>query len=75
MHLYPSAFQQKAIDATVKDIQRWTQCLESWAMRGYSPRNAEGVLDWYKKGGPPKQGPKQQAGTVDYEEWQNGPTT
>ena len=43
-------------------------------MKGYNPRNVEGVLDWYKKGGPPAN--RHQEGTaIDYDNWKENPTT
>ena len=74
MHQYPNATQQKAIDSKVSKLSLWEHCLKAWAMKGYNPRNVEGVLDWYKKGGPPAN--RHQEGTaIDYDNWKENPTT
>lgn len=47
----------EAISKAVTDPSRFREVCEAWALRGYKPRNVEGVLDWYRNGipaaGPP----------------------
>jgi len=59
---YPNRVQIETIDARVTDLDLWFKCMFEWNLRGYKPTNVQGMLDWYKKGGPPEQGPKGKPG-------------
>jgi hypothetical protein len=55
MGTWPNATQKKALQ-DITDVNLFRTCLVVWRMRGFSPTNAIGVLEWYKQGGPPKNG-------------------
>ena len=61
MGQYPNAQQEAEIVATITDSVLFARCLKEWRLRGFSPVNAVGVLDWYRQGGPPKSGPSQKS--------------
>ncbi len=65
MNTWPNTTQREELEKTVTDMPLFEQCLKEWSMRGYKPTNAVGVLEWYKAGGPPKNGKPQPASTVD----------
>jgi len=46
------------MDAEVTDNDLWFKCVYQWILRGYNERNIKGMLDWYRKGGPPGAGPE-----------------
>lgn len=52
--LYPNDVQMEDIVKEVTDPQLWEQCCRYWKRRGYSPKNVDGLLDVYHKGGPAK---------------------
>lgn len=56
MGAWPNAVQEAAIIEIVTDTELFVRCMRAWRMAGFKPTNAEGVLDWYRRGGPPKNG-------------------
>jgi|GEM_PF-6732579 len=64
MGILPNRAQSEEIAATVKDVPLFATCLREWRLRGYSPTNARGVLDWYRAGGPPPSGARKAAPTA-----------
>jgi hypothetical protein len=71
MGMYPNAVQETEIAATVTDTELFAACMKAWRLKGYAPTNVPGVLDWYRRGGPPANGhardrpPPIQAPTVE----------
>lgn len=60
MHFTPPVNVRKEIRDTVTDMALWKQVLKAWQLRGYNPRNVDGMLAWYKQGFVPAQGGKAQ---------------
>jgi hypothetical protein len=49
---FPTKKQMEAIAEQVTNAERWGEIVKAWELRGYSPRNIEGMLDWYHNGIP-----------------------
>jgi hypothetical protein len=51
---WPNKTQSIEINAKVSNayLQRWEEVLKEWMMRGYSPKNVSGMLQWFEKGIP-----------------------
>ena len=45
---WPNSVQEKALASVVVDLELWRLVLEKWHLKGYSPVNVDGMLDWYK---------------------------
>lgn len=50
----PNRVQMEAIIETVTDIPLWEKVIRYWLGHGWSSVNIDGMLDAYKKGGPPE---------------------
>lgn len=51
-HRYPTLYQEGNIDMKVIDLRLWEDVLKEWLLRGFSPVNVKGMLEWYEKGIP-----------------------
>lgn len=55
-HRYPNAPAEGAIDMAVDDthnaLSAWENVVREWMLRGFSPVNIKGMLEWYEKGIP-----------------------
>lgn len=51
--LRPSRYQRQLLLKTGLDPLLWRQTLEHWKLHGWSPKNLQGMLDLYGRGGPP----------------------
>jgi hypothetical protein len=54
MGTWPNTVQRQELETLITDIPLFKECLRVWRLRGFSPMNATGVIEWYKAGGPPK---------------------
>ena len=53
-HLQLNVVQRDEIAKTVvgeEELSLWESILKAWAMKGWNPRNVEGMLDCFRKGG------------------------
>ena len=69
--------QIEAINEAVvsnRDLEHWKSVLTTWLLRGYSPKNVEGPLAWFKKG-IPRAGGKPASRESRYEEGPAGEWT
>lgn len=48
--LTPNATQRKFIAETATDLSKWEEILKRWMLKGFSPRNVEGMLNVYSNG-------------------------
>lgn len=50
---WPNNVQSGLIVESVTDLEKWEGSVKEWMARGYNPKNAKAILDWYKNGIPP----------------------
>ena len=51
---WPNKIQEVEINCRVSEmyLQRWEEVLKEWMMKGYSPKNVSGMLNWFENGIP-----------------------